>query len=291
MTVLTPRSLIFLRAIVEHYHSGSEGEILAKSLPIETAQSIVDIQIPAVDPKSLFIVAEKILSGIHYSWICDAFKCFDKSMYPFLISILPKSHIKGMEQLMGVSSSDKELSPAVKKFFQIQLLSKIDGASTALPQEFLNSKPLSELLSIDKNVILEMFDLLGLYDLAAKVKFVIDKSTLNNIYASLSPVKKKFLNLFLRQVDKVQLSEIDLADWSGDPNILKKMIHRRGILRLGKALAGYPKDFLWYLTHRLDTGRGKIILRHYEEEDTEMSGVLTEQVIFIINTLTKKNES
>ncbi|MEC7838967.1 MAG: hypothetical protein VX777_02885 [Chlamydiota bacterium] len=290
MATLTPRSQILLKVLVDHYHSEAAGEVMAKSLPVETAQAIVNIPIFDADPKSLFISASDALAKIHYSWISDAFQYFDKSMHPLLLAVLSKSQGKSIEQLLGINTFDKELSTQMQKFLQMQLIGKIAGAKTVLPQDFLNPRPLTPLLSVDKNIILEMFDILGLYDLASKVKLIIDKKTLSNIYACLTPVKRKFLDLFLRQVDKVQLSELDLTDWSGDQNILRKMIHRRGILRLGKALAGYPPDFMWHLTHRLDTGRGSIINRHYEDSETDLSRKLTEQVVFIMNTLTKKNE-
>lgn len=146
-------------------------------------------------------------------------------------------------------------------------------------------------MKIDKNLTLEMFDLLGLIDLAVKAKQIVDKSTLNNIFNSLTPIRKKIFDIFLQQVDKAQLPEIDLSNWTGEPRILKKMLHRRGILRLTSALSGYNKDFIWHFTRRLDTGRGRIVLRNYNSETTQLVPALTEQVQFIMNILTQKSKS
>ncbi len=292
MVGLSSRSHILLKALMEHFHPGAVGEVLAKALPIEKAQEISEINLPQENPQALLISPENALSKIHYSWIANAFKHFPKSLHPNLIAVLPKQHAKGLSDLLDIKAADKNsIAPVTQKFFLQNLYDKIDETHPVLPLEFLHTLPLSHLLDVDKNVLMEMFDILGLYDLATKMKVIIDKQTLLDIQKSLSPVKLKFLKVFLQQTDKANLPEIDLTDWTGDPNILKKLLHRRGIHRLSKAIAGYPKDFLWYLTHRLDTGRGEILKRYYSEEEAGISSALTEQVLFIINTLTQKKES
>lgn len=285
------RQELFLKILMERYHPGVVEKVLSKSLPLDKAQKISEISVFFKPSHRLLTSTEEDLSQIHYSWIAEVIEQFPPSFQGSLITSLPISQSRDLIKFKNRSDLRKRPLPLItKKFFQNILHKNIEGFREILKQDFIRPYPLTKLLDMDIHLLFEMFDLLGLYDLSIKLKYVIDKKILSNIYDCFSPSRKKFLLSLIHHTDKIQLSEVDLSNWSGDPIFLKKIIHKKGILRLGKALSGYPKDFMWHLTHKLDTGRGRLLMRYYSEEKLSIAESLSEQVLFIINTLTKKNE-
>jgi hypothetical protein len=292
VTITTSKQQLFLKSLLEHYHPGRAQEFLAYWDSPESVEKINEMDDPHGSPKDLLINPKKAIQQIHYSWIAEAMEKLPNNLYPTILASLknPQKQILCDQNNIPLESL-KDIPLVTQSFLCEKLYRQIEDISDILPLEFTPQYPLSQLLKLEKNLILEMFDLLGLHDLAVKAKHIVDKKTLGYIYNSLTPIRKKLFDIFLRQADKAQLPKIDLSNWTGDPKILKKMLHRRGILRLATALSGYNKDFMWHFSRRLDTGRGRIILRYYNEEETPLAPVLTEQVQFIMNILTQKSES
>lgn len=292
MTRVATKEQLFLKALLEEYHPGRGDELLTGLASKDEETALREMGAPLSSPKYLLIDSEKALRHIHYSWIKEALTHFSKPLIPLLIGVLSKKQQEGLALLLGM---DQEKTPSplppIKPFLAKKLYLKMDRAKEVLPIEFLPEYPLTPLLTLEKNYLLELFDLLGLYDLATKIKEIVDQKTLSMIDKSLSPIRKRLLNIFMQQHDKSDLPCIDLRNWNGDPKILKKLLHRRGLQRITHALAGYHPDFIWHFCHRLDTGRGKIVTRSFLQEETHLTPILTEQVLFIMNILTKKSAS
>ncbi len=292
MTTSTRKQQIFLKTLIDHYHPGDEQEFLGLWDSPESVNAVSEMGTIHGKPQDLLIEPKIALESIHYSWITEAMERLPKHLYPATLASLGGAQKQMLCRVYDIEVDELDRVPAIVQSFLLEkLYRQLEDIDEVLPLSFSPSYPLSKLLEIDKNLILEMFDLLGLHDLAVKARFIVDKTTLNYIYASLPPIRKKIFDLFLQKVDKAQLPEIDLSNWTGEPKILKKMLHRRGILRLSSALAGYSKDFMWHFTRRLDTGRGRIVLRYYSEETTQLVPILTEQVQFIMKIITQKSES
>lgn len=291
MTTSTSKKNIFVRTLIDHYHLGDEQELIRFWDSQNSVEEIDRIGRVHGEPKDLLIDPERALEEIHYSWIAEAMENLPKHLHPSILASFGNTLKQQLCRQYGIEVDTLDTIPDItKKFLLEKVYLQLEGVNEVFPLSFSPEYPLSKLLEMDKNLLLELFDLLGLHDLAIKAKHIVDKTTLNYIYASLTPIRKKIFNVFLQQQDKAQLPQIDLSNWSGEPRILKKILHRRGILRLSNALSGYSKDFMWHFTRRLDTGRGRIVLRYYSEETTQLVPILTEQVQFILNMITQKSE-
>lgn len=292
MTAHSYKQQLFIKTLIDRYHSGKVQDLLRHWGEANLANDLRDIEVFQGTPEQLAVNPQTAISPIHYSWIAEAIQKLPRSLTPSLIASLGKIQQERIcRQLKIALSTLRPPAPAVRAFLLEFLYKNIEGIQETLPLTFTPTYPLSNLVDLDREDILEIFDLLGLQDLAIKTRRIVDKKTLNAIYKSVPLSRKNLFNIFFQTVDKAQFPEIDLSKWSGDSQILAKILHRRGILRLAYALAGYDKDFLWHFTRRLDTGRGRIILRYYSEEQTPITPILTEQVQSIINIITKRSES
>ncbi len=69
------------------------------------------------------------------------------------------------------------------------------------------------------------------------------------------------------------------------------ILHQRGLYRLGKALSASHPDFLWHLSHRLDTGRSAILKKYYAKPiNPSISTVLVQQIQNVLNFIKSKSD-
>jgi hypothetical protein len=131
-----------------------------------------------------------------------------------------------------------------------------------------------------------------MHDLSESIRHIVDKNQLKAIYNCLSPRKQQFLRMCLHQKEKITAPKLEIGRWDGDKKKLEQILHKRGLLRLGKALCGQHPQFFWYITRTFDTGRGAALARYYQEEPIpEISPLLIQQVLSLINFLKLKDQS
>ena len=140
-----------------------------------------------------------------------------------------------------------------------------------LPKQHLFPSPMNVLLELPRNKLMVLIDLLGIYDLAADLRRVIDKALLEKIHGALSPHQLQFLQYASSSSLKWTPPPLYLERWDGDKKKLTAALHKRGLLRLAKALFLEDTHFKWHLTHKLDTDRGAFLMKLFAgKEDPDM---------------------
>src|SRR5262249_37799794 len=145
----------------------------------------------------------------------------------------------------------KNIAPPIKSFILNMLYSYLK-AEKHLPKEYLPESDLSALLKWSKKKLISLIDYLGLYDLAIEIRHIVNPNYLKNIYSCLTPKQQYFLKVCLHQKERLTTPKLGIDPTKQDCDRLKKLVHRRGLARLGKALAGQHMDAVWYLAHTLD---------------------------------------
>ena len=67
---------------------------------------------------------------------------------------------------------------------------------------------------------------------------MLNTAKLKNIYLCLTPKELQFLRMCLHQKEKLVIPQMGLEQWNGEQKELHKLIHQKGLFRLGKALCG-----------------------------------------------------
>lgn len=128
-----------------------------------------------------------------------------------------------------------------------------------------------------------------MYDVAEEIRHIVDKEGLKKIYKCLNTVEREFLRVCLHQQEKVVTKRIQLDHWNGDSILLKRILHRRGLSRLGHALASQHKSLQMEVVYTLDSGRGEILKQYLlKQEIKRVAPALILQVVNLINFLNKK---
>lgn len=285
------KGLAMLRVLLNRFHQKAT-EATLRCLPPEDAKGVFQQQIPSNNPALALTQPEELIAKMHYSWLLPGLEALPKPMQTPLLSALPKMASEKLQALLGYNSTptpQPALAPPVQIFLLHKLYALIEK-STPLPLDFLPQTPLAPLVALDKAQLVEVVDLLGIYDLTEEVRQIINKDRLKKIYACLGQKQRQFLRVCLHQKEKISASPLGLEQWQGDPKEFARLLHNRGLIRLGRALCGQHPDFIWYLTHTLDKGRGNLLKTYYEPSMIpHITPILLQQVISLLNFLSPKS--
>lgn len=182
-------------------------------------------------------------------------------------------------------SSILSLSSPVRTFLFHQFLQRLE-VDKHLPLEYLPSSDLWPLMDWKKEKRIQLVDFLGLYDLASEVRHIVNRQHLNNIYSCLTPQEIAYLKICLHQKEKIASPKLGIDPTKQDCPQLKKLLHQRGLIRLGKALSDQHPDFIWHLAHRFDKSRGELLLRESSFlTPPKINTLLKQQVVHLIHFL------
>jgi hypothetical protein len=272
---------IMLKVLINRYNPKA-GESLTKFLPKEELAILNSYPIHSHDLQPL-LQTQQALENMHYSWILPSLTKFSKPIRPFVIAALTPEQQAGL----GQKSREWTISSPIKKFFLNCLYHELK-IDTHLPLPYLSETDLSLLGYWTKKEIVRLIDFLGIHDLASEVRRIVNQAHLKNLYSCLSDKELYYLKRCLHQKERLVSPKLGIDPSKENCQGLRAILHRRGLIRLGKALAGQQADLIWYIAHRLDIGRGKLLLQYYQTQPiANVTQILNQQVLNVINFIKK----
>lgn len=279
-----PKEWMMLRVLINRYNPRM-GEALLRLLPEDEARAILSQNIRSQDIAPLLYQPQRLIEHMHYSWLKPViFEQFPDDLRPNLLGALsPQQAIDIQPDL-----TPPILSEPVKAFFIKQLYDKLD-VKHLTPLEYLPETELSQLAQWNKQGLSALADFLGLHDLTHEIRRIVSKPLLQNIYQCLNPKELSYLKICLHQKDKIVSPKLGIDFSKQNCEALRKQLHKRGLMRLGRALSGQHPDLVWYIAHRLDVGRGTLMTRSYRQEAVQEIVIpLKSQVVNLIHFLKKE---
>jgi hypothetical protein len=273
------RGWMILRVLINRYNPKA-GNALLKFLPAEDSKAVMSQDIRSTDLAPILQKPQRSLAKIHYSWIQPVLQKFPESLQPSVMAALASERIVGLKIPSPIPISDM-----AKTFIFNQIYQQLK-ISEHFPIEYLPESELSLLAKWSKAQLMNLADFLGLYDLAAEVSKIVNRNYLKNIYTCLSPKQFHYLKVCLHQKEQLISPKLGIDPTKQDCTELKQVMHRRGLIRLGKALCGQHPDLVWHIAHTLDTGRGNLLFKEYQpEEIPKVTRILKQQVLNLVNFL------
>lgn len=281
---------MMLRVLLNRFHGGNPDALL-KCMSAEKAQEVMGCKTLVQDYSSAIALPLESIQAVHYTWLEPAFKKIPTTVHALILATLPEPQASKLSKVLGVAPFETPLADTIKGFF-LGLFYDHFKDPAVLPVSFLPETPLRVLLNFTKEELVELIDLLGIYDLAEEIRQIIDKKKLQSLYLCLSEKKQQFLRICLHHRDKLSSPKLELNNWYGDPEKLESILHKRGLHRLGKALSGQHPDFFWHLAHKLDTGRGMLLQKYFTSVAIPgVTAMLIQQVMNVLNFLNKKSDA
>lgn len=282
------RSQIVLRVLLNRFHQTIKENML-HCLPSEEAHQVWQQEAPSNNSALIIDGPDQLIQHIHYSWFQPVIERLPQDIQGAFISVLPEHQAAKLKRRINAPNENPS-SPLIKNFLRKTLRDRLK-LNHVLPVGFLPYSPLTTLVEWNKTQLVELIDFLGIHDLAGEVRHIIDKDRLKKLSPCLTHRQKQFLRICMHQQEKLVSSRIGLDTWDGNCDKLNHILHKRGLLRLGKSLSGQHKDLVWHIAHILDVGRGNILLQYYSP--AIVPGVTSTLVLQVTNLMSflQKDES
>lgn len=259
-----------------------EGRTLDHFLASKEKDSLDPISAPEKIDLTSLLSCTQWLDKIHYSWFYAPLAAFPVATATLFLTLFEPKESTKLKEMLHLELDTPSLSPFGKVFLS-QLLKKEFEIEEILSQSQLPPSPLNELLSLKKEDLTHLIDFLGLYDLAAEMRVVVDRSVLNEIHSLLTPTQLQFLDYATKQPVRWIPPKLNLEGWDQEKKTLFAILHKRGLYRLAKACLNENESMRWHLIHRLDTGRGNVVMKLFAgKEDPAMIAFFRGQVLHLL---------
>ena len=244
------------------------------------------------NPFESVLLIEERLNEIHYSWLIPFLEPFAEMDKLTIVSAAPPLLAKKLHTHFTMDEDLKEVSSLAKHFIQESIYKwVITDEKEFLPVEFLPDHPLLPLLYLTKSELQTLVDFLGLHDIATEISQVIQSEQIKKIERSLSKNQLSYLKGLLKKKEPVSFARLNLDQWDGNEDKLKKILHHRGFNRLAKALFGCHPALLWHISHKFDVGRSKILRKFFTDiNNNKAQESLINQILELISSIKKGSE-
>jgi len=253
-----------LKVILSRYPEPSR-QSLERFLPKEEMARLHKMPSAEVDTT---LEESPLLERVHWSWLLPILESKGaKEQKLFLSALSPFARENLARELKMRTPPPEEENRLIQEFVHQSLLEALVGKTLELlPVYFLPPTPLAPLLRMEKQELVDLIDSLSLIDLAAELRQIVETKILKKIYSFLSEEEKRALKKAARTSQPIATARLHLEKWNGEEKSLRLLLHKRGIARLAAALSTQHPDFVWYICHQLDIGRGRALERLSEKE-------------------------
>ncbi|MCC5831961.1 MAG: hypothetical protein JJU12_02840 [Chlamydiales bacterium] len=260
----------------------SAGDRLSHYLPERLANEVKSSPLPTTRDFSKLLSQKKWVETIHFSWFYEPLKPLKPETTQLFLSLLPQKKAAEVGKMLSLPLKKVSYSPFMRPFLMDEFKRKIQRGVEVVSVDHLPPSDCNLLLNLNKKELLNLIDLLGVHDLSADLRQVVDKEMLRKIYAALSSEQLRFLHYCTKQPMKWISPKLGLPSWDGSKEKLRRMLHGRGLIRLGRALFDEDESFKWHLLHRLDIGRAQIIEKILrQKQEVTLLGYFKNQVLHI----------
>lgn len=276
---MRPKEGIVLKAFAERYHPGAD---LLRFLTPEEQGSLQQVPKPESVQFGSSIDIEKWIQFIHYSWFVHALEKLPKENADFLCSLFPFDDDKRLRLALKLPQERRTSSGFIKPFFLNGLKKQVED-NTVYPYEQLPHSEMNAILRLNHKQLIHMIDLLGIYDLAAELRQIVDRALLGRIYSALSQEQLQFLHYCTKQSMKWVPPPLGITHWDGNKKAFNNLLHQRGLIRLARGVLSEEYSLRWYLTHKLDQARGRALEKLFSvKQEPSMTVFFKNQVLHLI---------
>lgn len=254
-------------------HPPEKRRALERFLPEKKRSELEKLPVPSGEISLDAFSHRTLLNEVHWSWLLPTLKTYPKLEQELFLSALESSQESLAEALGIAADGSSALNVAARGFLRQTLLASLVGPEDRLlPAANLPSSPLAPLLKLSKKELMRLIDLLSLHDLAAELRQIVETKMLKKIYSLLTEEEKKRLMTLMAHPETAPFPRIGLdrsSRWDGTAESLRSLLHRFGLARFGTALSAQDPDFIWYICHKLDIGRGTALYKLCSQETAQ----------------------
>ncbi|MCE5293900.1 MAG: hypothetical protein LLF94_04735 [Chlamydiales bacterium] len=253
--------LIFLRLLLNKYFTGKP-DTLSKILPKEDAESLHEIKLTSAEPNLMLFEPKEWLSSIDPTWLMPVVQKMQEPLQEVYKKAFPNVFGERSKELPAASSYNDTVQD-----FLITYLHTAWTENSCPPKALLPTWELTPLLDMSRSDILDIADLLAMYDLVEEMRHIVDKKLLQAVLQYLTTEQQHYLRILLRQKSRQMPTTLSVRELLKEGNKFPQRLHRLGLQRLSLALSGASDDFTWHILHTLDLSRAKFLQNNIKKEE------------------------
>lgn len=279
--VMSDRGWMFFDLLLKRYHPSDADSII--TLLTSEEQKSCRIEFPPSQLSDWLSSSAQILSTLHPQWIVNVLKTFEEKRQATMLAALPEAICASTCQLGKWKEPTAHIRTEFAHPILQDLLRALQGTAY-VPSSALPKGPLTPLLDVKPDELMQVIDGLGLRDLAEVVRGMIDKKFLHSIYSCLKPSEQKLLRAYIQQKERLKTPILVLKTWDGKPETLRAMFHERGLMRMAMALHGQQPGFLWHLMHRLSPSQAQRLQQQMQHRmpQAPVVALLVQQLLAVL---------
>lgn len=268
-----------LKTLAKRFHPA---ENVLQFLSIHDRQGLESLQAPETTGLESILNLDVWLQTIHYTWFIPVLRKMRPETANIICSLLPKSEEQKLRGALKLSAKEVSVPQFARPFFLHLLKAQIEDKSI-LPIEQLPPSEMNAILRLSLKQLLHLIDLLGIYDLAAELRQVVDRALLGRIHAALNQQQLQFLHYATKQPMKYIPPTLGIAGWDGDQKAFNNLLHQRGLIRLARGFIDENQSLRWHLTHKIDQPRAGVLLKLFSsKQESQMTAFFKNQVLHLI---------
>lgn len=254
-----------------------QGESLKGYLSEATLEKLA--QIPPADAGHIPSDDEQLFN-VHYSWFIPLIETYSDSDKVAILSVLSDEQYSKLSSHFLLGNKRYTYKVLGQRFLRHTLFHLLTyDQKEFVPIAFLPASSYNELLKLSKTQMVSLIDYLGLRDLSLEFKQIVKTDQLKDLTRTLNKEQQIFLKEVMQKGESVKFPSLKLDRWDGSEEMLKKVLHQRGLNRLGKALFGCHPSLFWHLCHRLDVGRAHVLRKLMSQTSDDVQNALEVQVL------------
>ena len=264
-----------------------KGRALLRFFSLEQKKKMEEAPSTWKDVTTELASTKQRLSLIHFSWFLPFLRSLSEKDIRLFLGALGKQQAEQIAQQLKLSNYSHSLSSLATTFLEETLLKKVSlGEAHLLVPEALPSSSLNILLSIPLELLKKVIRFLGLHDVAAEVKYIIDSSKLKKLYALLSEIEHNYLKILQQTPEPVIFARMGLSQWEDKEESVNLLIYQRGLNRLAKASYGEHPSFIWHLKHKMEVDQAMLFDKMCcALENSSAKTVLSSQILELLSFL------
>ncbi len=214
--------------------------------------------------------AQAVLEKFDPSWIAALLRSLPQEEMKCLLACFSEASEQQLRRRLKTAFPLPSLSSVARRYLANWMMQQLSPPKGIMPIQLFATSPLYPLWEEPLEQLHKLPWILGMRDVAAEAKKLIDNAKRRQLQGALSKELEEALSFFSYQMEVVLFRPIELSAWNGDKEALEKVILQRGCNRLAKALTLEPSALVWHITRRFPVEVTSALEKLYEPRPSEV---------------------
>ncbi len=234
--------------------------------------------------------AQTLLEKFDPSWVAALLRSLPQEEMKWALACFSEASQLQLRKRLKAAFPLPSLSPLATRYIANWMIEQLTPPEGIMPIQLFATSPLYPLWEEPIERLHQLPWILGMRDIAAESKKLIDNAKRRQLQGALSKNLEEALNFFSYQMEVVLFRPIELSAWNGDKEALERVILQRGCNRLAKAFTLEPAALVWHIMRRFPVEVASSLEKLFEPKPSEtVAATLRSQTLEALHWLHRRS--